>query len=378
MKTLLSSAIALIVSASAMAQVPSGYDGAAAANAVSNAAVSGNTISGGSGYQVSGASAHNVTSAGASTASLPNGVQLVTSTGSAGSTSTYAGGIGDGSSSSLAIQGGAANAGASSRLGDGDTHNGHQYTGRGTWDYDKTSAGGGGYIAIESNAAQGSIAGSANVDNGWSSQVSGAGAYNETTGYATVTPEASHEFASLELTGGIETTGLTYAYSDGYVNNAVGAAGAIAKQDGSGSVHLGGGARVEEGNGWTHYTRYRHGNHYHYNSHPHSTETAEGVGTASLDVDADGGTFSVSGGFNNHSGLTGAGHTASNEGDALVSFDSSGPGIVQTLDANTDSEAGAAGFAIGQSFSAFDAKAAGKAKASGNFGGNVTEVDVTP
>jgi len=376
MKSIFYVSLALVLSTNAWA-VP-GYDGAATANAISNAAVSGNTISGGSGVQYSGASAHNVTTAGASKGMTPNGVQLTTFTTSAGATETYAGGIGDGSSGALALQGGTAEADASSRLGDGDSHNGHQYTGRGTWDFDKTSAGGGGYINIESNAAQGSIAGSANVDDGWSHQVSGAGAYNETTGYATVTPEASHEFASLDLTGGVETSGLTYTYSNGYVNNAVGGSGAIAEQDGLGTVRLGGGASVEEGNGWTHYTRYRHGNHYHYNSHPHSTTTDQGSGVAKLEVDADGGTFSVSGGFNNHGGITGAAHTASNEGLASVSFDSDGVGIVQTLDAETDSTAAAAGGALGQAFSSFDALASGRAKASGSFGGDLDEVDVAP
>ena len=368
MKSIFYVSLALVLSTNAWA-VP-GYDGAATANTVSNAAVSGNTISGGSGIQYSGASAHNVTSAGASAGAMPNGVQLTATTGSVGSTETYAGGIGDGSSSSLALQGGTADANASSRLGDGDTHLGVQPTSWTSWNYDKTAAGGGGYISVDSNSGQGSIAGSANINDGWSSQVSGAGAYNKTTGYATVTPEASHEFASLELTGGIETTGLTYAYSEGYVVNAVGGAGAIAGQSGEGTVDLGGGASVKEGNG-----------HIHgpwWSPSIHSTTTDEGVGTAYLDADADGGTFSVSGGFNNHNGSTLAGHTASNDGSAKVSFDSDGVGIVQTLDAQTESLAGADGGATGQAFSAFDASGAGKAKASGSFGGDVTDVDVTP
>lgn len=356
MKSLYLSAIALVVSSSAMAQVPSGYAGVAAVSASTNAvANTGSTASGGAlNYQASGAWSNNTTSASAQRVSVPNGVQLNTSTSSVGSTETYAHGIGQGTSDALALQGGVGVAGASQRVGDSDYHHGH--SGFFGYNSDTTYASGSGYVTSASLSAQGSAAASKVTNGGYSYQRSGAGAYNDTSAYLTVNPDAHHNHAKVGLTTGAETKGLTYAYSRGNVSgNGTGGAIAGGIQGGKGEAVGSGYVSVKQNVDW----------YYH-------TPIAYGSGNTSLDSVAQGGTLSVSGGTQNHGGLTAAGNFAKNDSTSFVGNNAHGTGMVQTLSATSESKAGTGGFELGNSRSWFKSNAEGDADASGSFGGAVS------
>lgn len=147
-KSILAASIAALtigtISVASATGIPTGsnYSGAGGTLAASSASISGtqsNGINSGNGYQQSGAIANNTTSASATVTPITNGVAVQTTTSSVGTTQAWSFGNGSGTSDSLALQGGIANANAKGRTNDYDSHD--QYN------HDSSTGGSGGDFA---------------------------------------------------------------------------------------------------------------------------------------------------------------------------------------------------------------------------------------
>lgn len=313
----------------------SGIGGTISASAVSGSSSSVGSNSTGNGYQAAGGYATNVTSAGASSTPMLGGVAVTAHTLSQGTSGTYAVGQGEGVGGAIAVQGGMANANAV-----GSVYNVNSNHHR------RNFAGGSGNVNVTSSATQASGAISANRNDGESYQWSGAGAYNDTIGYAQLNAN-TRPGASIESATGIHTTGETWAYGDGYTDNAFGMSGGISMQDGGGKAVANGKERLRKLN------NYQKGK-------------ARSVSKANING------FSIAGGVGNHEDYTQSWSGAGNDSSADIAAKFKNNGVVQQTATNSDSYEYANTSGYGNSESDTEADAKGIGIAIGGFNGGNT------
>jgi len=251
MKNVILSAIVALTLASGVA-FATGYDysgGVVAGSQGSGEASSGgNGRTGGTVTQSSTSQAYNETGATASSVKNGDKVDVTATTRSAGftvqSSQTTQRGNAQGSTGSLAVQGGSANANADGSVRDRD--------GTISWDGNWGTANASGDASVSSKSAQGS--GGLTFSSGNGKSTYGTDSYAGNASYAGVEVDAD---ASRNVTGvQLSSYGESFGGNGQIVNgtqrgNAFGVAGAIGGQEGSAQGNAGGGIVFGQATGWT-------------------------------------------------------------------------------------------------------------------------------